>query len=53
MCAEQLAGIGGSGVAENFGFAIHGVRVGDGELLSLPGPGSVIAVVGANNKATE
>lgn len=37
------------GAAANFGFAIRGVRVGNGELLELPGPGSVIAVVGANN----
>ncbi|SON61356.1 hypothetical protein MSIMFI_02861 [Mycobacterium simulans] len=37
------------GLAENFGFAILGVRVGGGELLKLPGPGSVVAVVGANN----
>lgn len=37
------------GVAENFGFAITGVRVGDGDMLDLPGAGSVIAVVGANN----
>jgi len=32
-----------SGAAENFGFAIRSVRVGDGELLPLPGPGCVIA----------
>ncbi|MGV0808560.1 AAA family ATPase [Mycolicibacterium setense] len=37
------------GAADNFGFAITGVRVGDGDMLDLPGPGSVIAVVGANN----
>ncbi|ESV61587.1 hypothetical protein L833_3982 [Mycobacteroides abscessus MAB_091912_2446] len=39
----------GEGIAEHFGFAIAGVRVGDGEMLDLPGAGSVIAVVGANN----
>jgi len=44
MAAERAAGS-----AENFGFAIRSVRVGNGDLLSLPGGGSVIAVVGANN----
>ena len=38
-----------AGAAENFGFEIRGLRVGDGELLDLPGPGNVIAVVGGNN----
>lgn len=38
-----------NGVADNFGFEIRGLRVGDGEMLDLPGPGSVIAVVGGNN----
>jgi hypothetical protein len=39
----------GAGTAEDFGFEIRSLRVGDGELVGLPGPGSVIAVVGANN----
>ena len=37
------------GDAENFGFAVRSVRVGNGELLDLPGPGAVTVVVGANN----
>jgi energy-coupling factor transporter ATP-binding protein EcfA2 len=37
------------GAADNFGFEIRGLRVGDGEMLPLPGPGNVIAVVGGNN----
>lgn len=30
-------------------FAVHRMRVGDGEMLTLSGSGSVLAVVGANN----
>ncbi|MGY4646530.1 AAA family ATPase [Mycobacterium sp. URHB0021] len=37
------------GDATNFGFAITGIRIGDGNLIELPGAGSVIAIVGANN----
>jgi energy-coupling factor transporter ATP-binding protein EcfA2 len=35
--------------SNNFRFGIDGIRIGDGDLLPLPGPGSVTAVVGANN----
>jgi energy-coupling factor transporter ATP-binding protein EcfA2 len=38
-----------SSAAERFGFQIGTVRVGDDDPLVLPGAGSVIAVVGANN----
>ena len=37
------------GVAENFSFAVRGIKVGDGPMRELTGPGSVTAVVGANN----
>lgn len=47
MKTEPLSGAGGH--ADNFGFAVTGVRIGDGEILKLPGPGSVVAIVGANN----
>jgi energy-coupling factor transporter ATP-binding protein EcfA2 len=46
MTTDEIAA---AGAAENFGFEIRGLRVGDGELLDLPGPGNVIAVVGGNN----
>jgi energy-coupling factor transporter ATP-binding protein EcfA2 len=38
-----------TGTADDFRFGLHGIRIGDGEMLPLPGPGSVTAVVGANN----
>ncbi|RFZ63011.1 hypothetical protein DE4576_04950 [Mycobacterium marinum] len=38
-----------TGNADAFGFGLHGIRIGGGEMLPLPGPGSVTAVVGANN----
>ena len=38
-----------TGHADSFQFGLYGVKIGDGEMLPLPGPGSVTAVVGANN----
>jgi hypothetical protein len=38
-----------TGSAEDFQFGVHGIRIGEGQMLTLPGPGSVTAVVGANN----
>lgn len=49
LSIDETAGIGGVGAAENFKFAIRAIRVGDGPVLNLTGPGSVTAVVGANN----
>lgn len=47
---ENLPPQDGRPNAENFGFEIRGLRVGDrDDFLELPGAGSVIAVVGANN----
>jgi ABC-type hemin transport system ATPase subunit len=43
------AGSAVGGAADDFGFEIRGLRVGDGEMLHLPAPGSVIVVVGGNN----
>lgn len=37
------------GNADNFEFAIKGIRIGDGDMLPIPGRGSVTAIVGANN----
>jgi hypothetical protein len=48
-----LAAVGGlmteASTAENFGFALSGVRAGDSDLLSIPGPGSLFGVLIANN----
>ncbi|WP_255790628.1 AAA family ATPase [Mycobacteroides abscessus] len=38
-----------TGNADAFQFGLHGIRIGQGDMLQLPGPGSVTAVVGANN----
>lgn len=38
-----------TGNADHFQFGIHGIRIGDGDILPLPGSASVTAVVGANN----
>ncbi len=37
------------GNAENFKFGIQSIRIGDGSLVDIGGPGSVTVVVGANN----
>ncbi|MDC9003759.1 ATP-dependent nuclease [Mycobacterium marinum] len=37
------------GDAEKFKFGINAIRIGDGDMLDLGGPGSVTVVVGANN----
>lgn len=37
------------GNADNFEFAIQGIRIGDGDMLPIPGRGSVTVIVGANN----
>lgn len=37
------------GNADNFEFAIKGIRIGEGDMLPIPGRGSVTAIVGANN----
>jgi ABC-type cobalamin/Fe3+-siderophores transport system ATPase subunit len=38
-----------SGDARNFSYSLGQLSVGEGALLDLPGPGSVIAIVGPNN----
>jgi len=37
------------GNAENFKFGIQSIRIGDGSMVDIGGPGSVTVVVGANN----
>jgi len=37
------------GEAENFSFTVRGIKIGDEPMRDLTGPGSVTAVVGANN----
>jgi hypothetical protein len=49
VSVNEIAGTGGAGAAENFKFAIRAIKIGDGPVLNLTGPGSVTAVVGANN----
>jgi ABC-type hemin transport system ATPase subunit len=49
LSTEPVLDQSGDGAAENFGFAIRGIKVGDQPMLGLDGPGSLTAVVGGNN----
>lgn len=49
MSVNEMADSGYTGVADNFKFAIRAIKIGAGPLFNLTGPGSVAAVVGANN----